>query len=51
MKNKDDLIKREVLVEVTHPNGGEVVWTCVEDSVVGGKEEYKEIGLHGFDYK
>ena len=36
---------------VPHPKGGGIVWTCVEDNVVGEKEEYKAIELRGFYYK
>ena len=37
---------------VLHPKGGEdgVICTCVKDDVFGVKEEYKSIGLYGFDY-
>ena len=51
MKDKEDLINREFLVAVTHTKGLGFVWTFVEDSVVGEKEEYREIGVRGFDYK
>ena len=33
-----------------HPKGGKIVWTCVKDHVIEEKEDYKEIGLSGFDY-
>ena len=33
-----------------HPKGGKIVWTCVKDPVIEEKEDYKEIGLGGFDY-
>ena len=33
-----------------HPKGGKIVWTCVKYHVIEEKEEYKEIGLCGFDY-
>ena len=36
---------------VPHLSGGGGGCTCVEDNFVGEKEEYKEIGLCGFDYK
>ena len=39
-KQNKDLIKRDFLLEVPHPKGGGV-WTCVEDNVVGEKDEYK----------
>ena len=38
-KETEDLIKSEFSVAVPHPKGGGVVWTCVEDNVVGEKEE------------
>ena len=38
-------------MSVTHPKGGTIVWTCVKDQVIDEKEDYKEIGLRGFDYK
>ena len=31
------------------PKGGTIVWTCVKDHVIDEKEDYKEIGLCGFD--
>ena len=43
--------KREFLVSVTHLKGGELVWTCVKDHIIDEKEDFKEIGLHGLDYK
>ena len=36
---------------VTHPKAGEIVWNNVKDNAVGEKDEYREIGLRGFDYK
>ena len=39
------------MVSVTHPKGGKIVWTCVKDHIIDKKEDYKEIGLRGFDYK
>ena len=33
-----------------HPKGGKIVRTCVKDHVIEEKEDYKEIGLCGFDY-
>ena len=30
---------------------GNIVWTCVKDNIIEETEEYKAIGLHGFDYK
>ena len=26
-------------------------WTCVKDHIIDGKDDYKDIGLRGFDYK
>ena len=51
VKDKDGLIKREFSVSVPHPKGGGVVWTCVKDHIIDEKEDHKEIGLSGFDYK
>ena len=50
VKEKEELITREFLVSVPHPKGGTIVWTCVKDHVIDEKEDYKEIGLRGFDY-
>ena len=36
---------------VPHPKGVSVVWTCVKDHIVDEEEDYKNIGLRGFDYK
>ena len=38
------------MVSVPHPKGGVIVWTCVKDHIIDEKEEYKDIGLCGFDY-
>ena len=38
-------------MSVPHTNGGKSVWTCVKDHIIDEKEDYKYIGLHGFDYK
>ena len=51
VKEKQELIKREFLVSVPHPKGGAIVWTCVKDHIIDEKEDYKQIGLSGFDYK
>ena len=51
VKEKEDLIKRCFLVSVPHPKGGEIVWTCVKNHIIDEKEDYKDIRLHGFDYK
>ena len=48
--DKEELITRAFLVSVPHPKGGTIVWTCVKDHVIDKKEDYKEIGLSGFDY-
>ena len=45
------MTKREFLVSIPHLKGGGVVWTCAEDSIIEGKNQYKYIVLHGFDYK
>ena len=50
VKKKEELIKREFLVSVPHPKGGKIVWTCVKDHLIEEMEDYKEIGLRGFDY-
>ena len=50
VKENEELIKREFLVLVTHTKGGTIVWTCVKDHIIDEKEDYKEIGLRGFDY-
>ena len=34
-----------------HPKGGGVFWTCVKDDIINEKEDYKDIGKRGFDYK
>ena len=36
---------------VTHPKGGEIVWSCVKDNIIWKKEECKPIRQHRFDYK
>ena len=38
-------------MSVPHPKGGTIVWDCVKDHIVDEKEDYKYIGLRGFDYK
>ena len=51
VKDNEQLIKRDFLVSVPHPKGGEgIVWTCVKDHIIDNKEDKKDIGLHGFDY-
>ena len=34
-----------------HPKGGAIFGTCVKDHIIDENEEYKDIGLRGFDYK
>ena len=43
MNKKEDVINRAFSLEVPHPKGGNIVWTYVQDNVVGEKEEYKSI--------
>ena len=38
------------MVSVPHTKLGKIVWTCVKDHVIDEKEDYKYIGLRGFDY-
>ena len=49
VKEKEELINRDFLVSVPHPNGGNIVWTCVKDHIIYEKEQYEAIGLCGFD--
>ena len=35
---------------VPHTKGGAIVWTCVKDHIIHEKEDYKDIGICGFDY-
>ena len=51
MKDKKDLINIDFYVVVTHTKGGNIVWDCGMDNIIGGKEENKAIGQQGFDYK
>ena len=39
------------MVSVPHPKGGNIVWACVKDNIIMEREDYKGIGLSGFDYK
>ena len=48
MKWKEEVINRDLSVEVTHPKGEKTIWTCVEDNVIEEMEDHKEIGLRGF---
>ena len=50
-KDKEKLIKRDFLVTVMHLKGGNIFWTYVKDNIIKYTEDYKAIGLHGFDYK
>ena len=50
VKEKEELITRAFSVSVPYPKGGTIVWTCVKDHIIDEKEDYKEIGLRGFDY-
>ena len=45
------MTKIEFSVSVPHPKGGAIVWTCVKDHIIDEQEDYKGIGLCGFDYK
>ena len=38
-------------MSVPNPKGGAIFWTCVKDHIIDEKEDYKDIGLRGFDYK
>ena len=49
-KEKVELINREFLVSVTHPKGGNIVWTCVKDHIFRENDHYISIGLRGYDY-
>ena len=51
IKEKEDLIKGEFLVSVSHPKEGNIVWTCVKDHIIEENKQYKSIGLRGFDYE
>ena len=50
-RDKYQLIKIEFLVSVPHPECRTFFWTCVKDNTIEEKEDYKAIGLNGFDYK
>ena len=32
--DKEGFVKREFLVSITHPKGGNIVWTCVKDNII-----------------
>ena len=51
IKEKEELINRKFSVSVPHPKGGAIFWTCVKDHIINEREDYKYIGLCGFDYK
>ena len=50
MKQKQELIKREFSVAVPHLKGGNIIWTSGKGNIIGGKQDYKAIGIQGFDY-
>ena len=51
VEEKEDLITRDFLVSVPHPEGGTIFWTGLKDHIIDENEDYKEIGLRGFDYR
>ena len=38
-------------MSVPHPKGGGNIWTRVKDNIIDEKDNCKDIGLRGFDYK
>ena len=50
VREKWELIKRYLSLSVPHPKGSNVVWTCVKYHITNEKEQYKDIGLRGFNY-
>ena len=38
-------------MSIPHLKGGAIFCTYVKDHIIDEKEDYKYIGLHGFDYK
>ena len=50
MKEKEELINIELLVEVPHQKGRKIVWNCMEDNIIEEKKDNREIELRGFDY-
>ena len=51
MKYKEEeLTKRYFSVTVLHPKGWDIIWTCEKDNIIKEKQEYRAIGLWGFDY-
>ena len=51
MEDKEELKNKEFLVAVPHPKGGGIIWNSVKDNFIGENEEYRAIGICGFDYK
>ena len=51
MKQKEELIKIKFLLAVPHPKRGNIFGTCVKDNIIEEKEDYKDNGIRGFDYK
>ena len=51
VEEKGGLMKREFLVSVPHLKVGNIVWNFVKEHIIDEKEQYKYIGLRGFDYK
>ena len=45
------MIKREFLVSIPHPKGGNIVWTGVKYHIIDENDNYKAIGLRGYEYK
>ena len=37
-------------MSLPHPKGGNIVWNCVKDGIIAENEQYKDIGICGFDY-
>ena len=40
VKEKEELINRNVLASVPHPKGGNIVWTCVNNHITNEKDQY-----------
>ena len=38
-------------MSVPHPKREAIIWTCLKYHSIDEKEDYKYIGLRGFDYK
>ena len=45
------MINRDIFGVCSTSERGDNFWTCVKDHIIDEKEEYKYIGLSGFDYK